>query len=56
MSERLDKLILNANIICENCQDTDEVALVKGNINTLSEQLNTIKSWLDEKKQQVCYK
>ncbi|CAH1403533.1 unnamed protein product [Nezara viridula] len=51
MSERLDKLILNANTICENCQDADEVALIRGNINTLSEQLNTIKSWLDEKKQ-----
>lgn len=53
MQDRLDKLIMNAEVICDNSQDPEEISQIKGNVNTLSEQINIIKTWIDEKKQQV---
>lgn len=53
ITDRLEKLIKNGKIIIEKTRDDEEKTLIQSTINTLTEQLQQVRSWLDEKKQQV---
>lgn len=53
ITDRLEKLIKNGKIIIEKSRDDEEKALIQSTINTLTDQLQQVRSWLDEKKQQV---
>jgi len=53
MQERLERVTHNAKVICDNSLEEPEKALIKSNIDTLTEQLNMIRAWIDEKKQQI---
>lgn len=53
ISDKLEKLTRNGKTIIERTQDTEEKTLVQSNINNLTEQLAQVRSWLEEKKQQV---
>lgn len=51
--EKLDQVKSNGNIIIENSRSQQEKDLVQTTIDQLTQQLSQIRSWLDEKKQQV---
>jgi nesprin-1 len=51
--DKLDRLTRNGNIICEKSRDANEQDLVRSTISTLTEQLQQVRSWLEEKKLQV---
>lgn len=53
ISDRLEKLIKNGKVIIEKSRSDEERRLVQSTIDTLTEQLAQVKSWLEEKKQQV---
>lgn len=53
MTDKLEKLIKNGNIIIENTKDDDEKELIKKTIANINEQFGQVKTWLEEKKQQV---
>lgn len=53
ITDRLEKLVKNGKTIIEKTKDDEEKALIQSTINTLTEQLQQVRSWLDEKKQQV---
>lgn len=53
IADRLEKLIKNGKTIIEKTKDDEEKVLIQSTINTLTEQLQQVRSWLDEKKQQV---
>lgn len=54
VTDRLEKLTRNGKVIIEKTQDDEEKRLVQSTIDNLTEQLSQVKSWLEEKKQQVC--
>lgn len=51
--DRLEKLTKNGKIIIEKTKDDEEKVLVQKTIDNLTEQLQQVKSWLEEKKSQV---
>lgn len=53
IADRLEKLTRNGKIIIEKTRDPDEKEMIQSTINNLTEQLQQVRSWLDEKKQQV---
>lgn len=53
ISDRLEKLIKNGKIIMEKTRDDEEKGLIQKTIDNLSEQLQQVRGWLDEKKAQV---
>lgn len=53
MQDRLDKLATNASVLTENVKDEDEKNRISANVHSISDQMALIKSWIDEKKQQV---
>lgn len=53
VSDRLEKLTKNGKSIIEKSRNDEEKELIESNINTLTEQLQQVRSWLDERKQQV---
>lgn len=53
ISDQLEKLIKNGKVIIEKTKDDEERAIIQTTINNLSEQLEQVKGWLDNKKQQV---
>lgn len=53
VSDRLEKLTKNGKSIIEKSHNDEEKELIESNINTLTEQLQQVRSWLDERKQQV---
>lgn len=53
MQDKLEQVTQSAKVICENSNNPEEISLIKENVNTLTEQLNMIRAWIDEKKQQV---
>ncbi|KAG5889989.1 hypothetical protein JTB14_035905 [Gonioctena quinquepunctata] len=53
MADRLEKLTKNGKVIIEKTKDDEEKAMVKSTVDGLTEQLAQVRSWLDEKRQQV---
>lgn len=53
ITDRLEKLIKNGKTIIEKSKDAEEKEIIQSTINTLTEQLQQIRTWLDERKQQV---
>ncbi|XP_034936487.1 nesprin-1 isoform X11 [Chelonus insularis] len=53
MSDKLEKLTKNGHIIIENTQNENEKELIEKTILSLTDQFGQVKSWLEEKKQQV---
>lgn len=53
ITDRLEKLIRNGKIIIEKTHDEDEKKLVQSTIDTLTNQMQQVKTWLEEKKQQI---
>lgn len=53
ISDRLERLTKNGKSIVEKTRSDEEKQLIQSTINTLTEQLQQVKSWLEEKKQQV---
>lgn len=53
ITDRLEKLIRNGKIIIEKTRDEDEKKLVQSTIDTLTNQMQQVKTWLEEKKQQI---
>ncbi|XP_064211053.1 muscle-specific protein 300 kDa isoform X18 [Tribolium castaneum] len=53
ITDRLEKLIKNGKLIVEKTKDDDEKQLIQSTINNLSDQLQQVRSWLEEKRQQV---
>lgn len=53
ITDRLEKLIKNGKTIIEKTRDEDEKQLIQSTINNLSDQLQQVRSWLEEKRQQV---
>lgn len=53
MSDKLERLTRNGQIIMENTRDESEKELIGGTIANLTEQMGQVKSWLDEKKQLI---
>ncbi|XP_044734627.1 nesprin-1 [Chrysoperla carnea] len=53
VSDQLEKLIKNGKVIIEKSRDEEEKVLIQSTINNLNEQLQQVKQWLDDKKQQV---
>lgn len=53
IADRLEKLIKNGKTIIEKTKDAEEKEIIQSTINTLTEQLQQIRTWLDERKQQV---
>lgn len=53
VTDRLEKLTKNGKTIIEKTKDDEEKALIQKTIDNLAEQLQQIKTWLDEKKAQV---
>ncbi|XP_034241824.1 uncharacterized protein LOC117645652 isoform X2 [Thrips palmi] len=51
--DRLERLSRNARTIAENTQDEAEKARVQATVRTLTEQLQQVRTWLHDKKQQV---
>lgn len=53
ISDRLEKLIKNGKVILEKTRDDEEKDLIQSTINTLTDQLQQVRSWLEERRQQV---
>ena len=53
MSDKLERLTKNGQSIVDNTRDEEEKVLIGKTIGNLTEQLGQVRSWLDEKKQQV---
>lgn len=53
ITDRLEKLIKNGKIIIEKTRDDEEKALIQKTIDNLTEQLQQVRTWLEEKKAQV---
>lgn len=51
--DRLERLSKNGRTIIEKTKDEEEKALVQKTIDNLTEQLQQVRSWLEEKKAQV---
>lgn len=51
--EKLDNVKANGKIICESSRNSQEKNLVQNTIDQLQQELDQVKTWLDEKKQQV---
>lgn len=51
--ERFTMVKTNGQLIIDNCRNSDEKLLVQTTIDQLAQQLAQVRSWLDEKKQQV---
>lgn len=51
--DRLERLSRNARTILENTQDDEEKARVQATVRNLTEQLQRVRTWLHDKKQQV---
>lgn len=51
--DRLERLSKNGRTIIEKTKDEDEKVLIQKTIDNLTEQLQQVRSWLDEKKAQV---
>lgn len=51
--ERFTMVKTNGQLIIDNCRNSDEKVLVQTTIDQLAQQLGQVRSWLDEKKQQV---
>lgn len=52
-ADRLDKLTKNGKIIIDKTRDNEEKAIIQTTIDNLTDQLQQLRSVLDEKKQQV---
>ncbi|XP_012253400.2 muscle-specific protein 300 kDa isoform X14 [Athalia rosae] len=53
ITDKLERLTRNGQVIVENTKDGNERELIKSTVNNLTEQLAQVRSWLEEKKQQV---
>lgn len=53
IADRLEKLIKNGKVIMEKTKDDEERQLVQSTMNELADQLQQVRSWLEEKRQQV---
>lgn len=53
VSDRLEKLIKNGKVIVDKTRDDEERDLIQSTINTLTDQLQQVRSWLEERRQQV---
>ncbi|XP_074030429.1 muscle-specific protein 300 kDa isoform X10 [Leptinotarsa decemlineata] len=53
MADKLEKLTKNGRIIIEKTKDDEEKVMVQSTINDLTDQIAQVRSWLDEKRQQV---
>lgn len=53
ITDRLEKLIRNGKTIIEKTRDEDEKKLVQSTIDSLTNQMQQVKTWLEEKKQQI---
>lgn len=53
ITDKLERLTRNGQVIIENTKDGNERELIKSTVNNLTEQLAQVRSWLEEKKQQV---
>lgn len=51
--ERFTMVKTNGQLIIDNCRNSDEKVLVQTTLDQLAQQLGQVRSWLDEKKQQV---
>lgn len=50
MIDRLDRTKRNGQTLIEKSRDEEEKKLIQGTLDSLTEQLGLIKSWMDEKK------
>lgn len=53
ITDRLEKLIKNGKVIIEKTKDEEEKPIIQTTINSLTDQLQQVKLWLEEKRQQV---
>ncbi|XP_046474495.1 muscle-specific protein 300 kDa isoform X6 [Neodiprion pinetum] len=53
ITDKLERLTRNGQVIIDNTKDGNERELIKSTVNNLTEQLAQVRSWLEEKKQQV---
>lgn len=53
ISDRLDKLAKNGKTIAEKTRDEKEGQVIRSTVTDLTEQFQRVKSWLDEKRQQI---
>lgn len=53
MTDKLEKLTRNGKTIIAKTRDDEEKEIIQSTINNLTEQLSQVKSWLDERRQQV---
>ncbi|XP_036345182.1 uncharacterized protein LOC118754415 [Rhagoletis pomonella] len=51
--ERFTMVKTNGQLIIDNCRNSNEKLLVQSTIDQLAQELGQVRSWLDEKKQQV---
>ncbi|VEN54046.1 unnamed protein product, partial [Callosobruchus maculatus] len=52
-SDKLEKLTRNGRAIMEKTKDDEEKEMIQNTINNLTDQLAQVRTWLEEKKQQV---
>lgn len=53
INDKLEKLSRNGKMIIEKTRDSNEKEMIQSTINDLTDQLAQVKSWLDERRQQV---
>lgn len=53
VTDKLEKLTRNGKIIMKRTRDNEEKEMIQSIIDNLVEQFNQVKSWLDERRQQV---
>lgn len=53
IGDRLEKLIKNGKVIIDKTKDEEEKPLIQSTINNLTDQLQQVRGWLDEKRQQI---
>lgn len=53
ITDRLEKLVKNGKVIIDKSRDDEEKKIVQSTIDTLTNQMQQVKGWLEEKKQQI---
>jgi len=51
--DRLERLARNARAICDNSRDDEEKVRITATVAALTDQLQQVRTWLQDKKQQV---
>lgn len=55
VTERLERTKGNGQTLIEKTKDDEEKVLIQSTLDSLAEQMTLVKSWIEEKKNQVTY-